>query len=179
MDKNGGTFLNYQVEMKDKLIRFELENGTSDEFKWFALGWSNSTDMKNVDFCVVVDDKKRVFVSFCKRRQPQFIPLIFLNFKDGHSSEDGKTLVIDSQQDCKRRVITNEKEAAKNKVRFNRAFKTNDKQDNEFTEKKTHLFFIQGKETVIIDGDVTLDLTESKTKQSKQEIQFLKSKSTK
>ena len=50
--------------MKDKLIKFELENGTSNEFKWFALGWSNSTGMKNVDFCVVVDDKKRVFVSF-------------------------------------------------------------------------------------------------------------------
>ena len=61
--ENEGILLSYQVEYGEKLVIFEVENATTPEVNWFAVGWSRHGEIKNADFCVIIKDQTQVYVS--------------------------------------------------------------------------------------------------------------------
>jgi hypothetical protein len=81
----------------------------------------------------------------------------FLLFKDARSSDDGREIIIDRQQDCITIARTN-----KDEIAFRRKFDTCDENDFPFHEGTMFVYWMRGEEPLEFDDSFPVpDLPES------------------
>lgn len=69
-------------------------------------------------------------------------------FKDAHSSDDGREMIIDQQQDCISIARTN-----KDEIAFRRKFDTCDEEDFPFHEGTMFIYWMRGEEPLEFDDE--------------------------
>lgn len=77
-------------------------------------------------------------------------PIFSLLFKDARSSDDGREILIDQQQDC----ITIAR-SSKDEIAFRRKFDTCDEDDFPFHEGTMFIYWMRGEEPLEFDESIT------------------------
>ncbi|CAO1392504.1 unnamed protein product [Diamesa serratosioi] len=125
--------LTWMVDWADKEVFFQLKNAINEKYNWFAVGFSRRGDFPRTDFCI-----------FQKQHDNDLIDIINV---DAWSSEDGKEIIIDHQQDC-----VNIARSKEDGIAFRRKFDTCDTEDFPFHEGTMFIYWMRGIELLDLDS---------------------------
>ncbi len=122
--------MSWMVDWRDKDVLFQVKNALTPNYKWFAFGFSRRGEFPRTDFCIYQQENDLVDT-----------------IVDAYSSDDGKRIVIDRQQDC-----TNIAKSSKDGFAFRRKFDTCDENDFPFHEGTMYIYWMRGKEPLNLEN---------------------------
>lgn len=123
LDPVENTSLAWKIDWNRENVLFRL-SGIDMKFKWFAVGFSRRGKFPRTDFCIYQQANGKKLMT------------------DARSSDDGRSILVDKQQDCI--ASKNDREG----FSFTRKFDTCDENDFQFHEGTMYIYWMRGRESL-------------------------------
>lgn len=83
--------LTWMVDWPEKNVFFQVKNGISERYSWFAIGFSRRGEFPRTDFCIFQRESERIDINIVSHKSPLLLrstaSLLQIGYIPKHSSD--------------------------------------------------------------------------------------------